>query len=45
MARKQIIGRSYAANKYRASFVSIAPMSDPRVIVAVMIDQPTGGTY
>jgi cell division protein FtsI (penicillin-binding protein 3) len=43
-ARKQI-GRSYAANKYRASFVGIAPMSDPRVIVAVMIDEPTGGTY
>jgi cell division protein FtsI (penicillin-binding protein 3) len=43
-ARKQV-GRSYAANKYRASFVGIAPMSDPRVIVAVMIDEPTGGTY
>ncbi|CAH2788891.1 MAG: Cell division protein FtsI [Peptidoglycan synthetase] (EC [uncultured Caballeronia sp.] len=43
-ARKQV-GRSYAANKYRASFVGIAPMSDPRLIVAVMIDEPTGGTY
>ncbi|MFM0135151.1 peptidoglycan D,D-transpeptidase FtsI family protein [Caballeronia grimmiae] len=43
-ARKQV-GRSYAANKYRASFVGIAPMSDPRVIVAVMIDEPSGGTY
>ncbi|WP_250535070.1 penicillin-binding protein 2 [Caballeronia sp. AZ10_KS36] len=43
-ARKQI-GRSYAANKYRASFVGIAPMSDPRVIVAVMIDEPSGGAY
>ncbi|MDR5857299.1 penicillin-binding protein 2 [Caballeronia sp. LZ062] len=43
-ARKQI-GRAYAANKYRASFVGIAPMSDPRVIVAVMIDEPSGGAY
>jgi cell division protein FtsI (penicillin-binding protein 3) len=43
-ARKQI-GRSYAANKYRASFVGIAPMSDPRLIVAVMIDEPSGGAY
>ncbi|WP_250473827.1 penicillin-binding protein 2 [Caballeronia sp. GAFFF1] len=43
-ARKQV-GRSYAANKYRASFVGIAPMSDPRVIVAVMIDEPSGGAY
>ncbi|WP_175941898.1 penicillin-binding protein 2 [Caballeronia sp. BCC1704] len=43
-ARKQI-GRSYAANKYRASFVGMAPMSDPRLIVAVMIDEPSGGAY
>jgi cell division protein FtsI (penicillin-binding protein 3) len=43
-ARKQV-GRSYAANKYRASFVGMAPMSDPRVVVAVMIDEPSGGTY
>ncbi|VXB27835.1 putative peptidoglycan D,D-transpeptidase PenA [Burkholderia sp. 8Y] len=43
-ARKQI-GRAYAVNKYRASFVGIAPMSDPRVIVAVMIDEPSGGAY
>jgi cell division protein FtsI (penicillin-binding protein 3) len=43
-ARKQV-GRSYAANKYRASFVGMAPMSDPRLIVAVMIDEPSGGSY
>jgi len=43
-ARKQI-GREYAKNKYRASFVGMAPMSDPRVIVAVMIDEPSGGSY
>ncbi|MDR5817810.1 MULTISPECIES: penicillin-binding protein 2 [unclassified Caballeronia] len=43
-ARKQI-GRAYAANKYRASFVGIAPMSDPRLIVAVMIDEPGGSSY
>ena len=43
-ARKQI-GRTYAANKYRASFVGMAPMSDPQVIVAVMIDEPSAGSY
>lgn len=43
-ARKQV-GRSYAANKYRASFVGMAPMSDPKVIVAVMIDEPSDGAY
>ena len=41
-ARKQV-GRAYAKNKYRASFVGMAPMSEPRVIVAVMIDEPSGG--
>lgn len=43
-ARKQV-GRTYAADKYRASFVGMAPMSDPQVIVAVMIDEPSGGAY
>jgi cell division protein FtsI (penicillin-binding protein 3) len=43
-ARKQV-GRAYAKNKYRASFVGMAPMSAPRVIVAVMIDEPSTGSY
>jgi cell division protein FtsI (penicillin-binding protein 3) len=43
-ARKQV-GRAYAKNKYRASFVGMAPMSSPRVIVAVMIDEPSTGSY
>jgi cell division protein FtsI (penicillin-binding protein 3) len=43
-ARKQE-GRAYAKNKYRASFVGMAPMSAPRVIVEVMIDEPSTGSY
>jgi len=31
--------------KYVASFVGFAPASDPRLIVAVMIDEPAGGMY
>lgn len=31
--------------KYVASFVGFAPVSDPRLIVAVMIDEPVGGYY
>lgn len=31
--------------KYVASFVGFAPASDPRLIVAVMIDEPQGGYY
>ena len=31
--------------KYVSSFVGMAPMSDPRIIVAVMIDEPSSGKY
>jgi cell division protein FtsI (penicillin-binding protein 3) len=31
--------------KYVASFVGIAPISHPRIIVAVMIDEPHGGHF
>ncbi|NCS65583.1 MAG: cell division protein [Hydrogenophilales bacterium CG03_land_8_20_14_0_80_62_28] len=43
-AHKAVAG-GYSANKYIASFVGMAPMSDPRVVVAVMIDEPTGKEY
>jgi cell division protein FtsI (penicillin-binding protein 3) len=32
-------------NKYVASFVGMAPMSNPRLIVAVMLDEPSGSYY
>ncbi len=37
-------GGSYT-NKYVASFVGFAPVSDPRLIVAVMVDEPAAGKY
>ncbi|MEY4755049.1 MAG: hypothetical protein RJA44_2724 [Pseudomonadota bacterium] len=37
-------GRSYT-NKYRAWFVGIAPINRPRVVVAVMVDEPSNGRY
>ncbi len=43
-ARKQE-GRGYAGNKYRAWFVGIAPISQPRIVVAVMVDEPGTGVY
>lgn len=43
-ARKQV-GKSYAAGKYRAWFTGIAPIDKPRIIVAVMVDEPTAGSY
>ena len=33
------------ADKYVASFVGMAPASDPRLIVAVMIDEPSAGLH
>jgi cell division protein FtsI (penicillin-binding protein 3) len=35
----------YAATKYVSSFVGFAPVSNPRVVVAVMIDEPSAGQY
>jgi cell division protein FtsI (penicillin-binding protein 3) len=32
-------------NKYVASFVGLAPASDPRIIIAVMIDEPSAGKH
>lgn len=43
-AHKLIDGR-YARDKYVSSFVGFAPASDPRLIIAVMIDEPSDGKY
>ncbi|HEY8622376.1 MAG TPA: penicillin-binding protein 2 [Casimicrobiaceae bacterium] len=32
-------------NKYVSSFVGFAPASNPRLVIAVMIDEPAGGQY
>jgi cell division protein FtsI (penicillin-binding protein 3) len=37
-------GRGYG-NKYVSSFIGLAPASNPRLIVAVMIDEPSAGVY
>jgi cell division protein FtsI (penicillin-binding protein 3) len=38
-------GRGYAAHRYVSSFVGFAPVSNPRLIVAVMIDEPGTSQY
>ena len=46
-AYKQI-GKGYGSagnRKYRGWFVGMAPIEQPRVIVAVMIDEPSAGQY
>ncbi len=43
-AHKAIDGH-YSPDRYIASFVGMAPASDPRLIIAVMIDEPSGAAY
>ena len=43
-ARKLVDGR-YAADKHIGLFVGFAPATRPRLIVAVMVDEPKGGSY
>jgi cell division protein FtsI (penicillin-binding protein 3) len=43
-AHKQENG-AYAPDKYLASFVGLAPVSAPRLVVAVMIDEPAAGQH
>ena len=46
-AYKQI-GKGYGSDKnrkYRGWFVGMAPIDSPRIVVAVMIDEPSNGKY
>jgi cell division protein FtsI (penicillin-binding protein 3) len=38
-------GNAYVSNKYRAWFVGMAPIDQPRIVVAVMVDEPSSGVY
>lgn len=43
-ARKIVDGK-YSTQRYRSSFVGIAPVSNPRIVVAISIDEPQSGVY
>jgi cell division protein FtsI (penicillin-binding protein 3) len=43
-AQKLVNGR-YSQTKYIGSFAGIAPMSNPRFIIAVMVDEPSGAVH
>ncbi len=39
-AQTHVKGEGYDKTRHRAWFVGLAPLSDPRVVVAVMVDEP-----
>jgi cell division protein FtsI (penicillin-binding protein 3) len=41
----KVVGGQYAKNRYVPSFVGFAPVSDPRIIIAVMLDEPSNGKH
>ncbi|TAM83732.1 MAG: penicillin-binding protein 2 [Candidimonas sp.] len=42
---RQIVDGRYSKSLYRGSFVGFAPVSHPRIVVAVTVDQPTVNGY
>ena len=42
---RKIVNGKYSKSDYRSSFVGFAPVSDPRIVVAVSIDEPRAGAY
>jgi cell division protein FtsI (penicillin-binding protein 3) len=41
----KLIGATYASDRYVSSFVGFAPASNPRLVIAVMLDEPGGKSY
>lgn len=39
----KVVAGGYSDDQYRAVFVGIAPISDPRLVTVVVIDEPQGG--
>jgi len=42
---KKSVAGGYAENKYLAVFAGMAPASDPRLVMVVMVDEPSNGKY
>jgi cell division protein FtsI (penicillin-binding protein 3) len=41
----KLVDGVYSPNRYLSSFVGFAPVSNPRLVIAVMIDEPGAGDY
>ena len=42
---KKATAGGYSSNRYFAVFVGMVPASDPRLVIAVMVDEPSAGPY
>lgn len=42
---KKATGRGYAEGKYQSVFAGMAPISQPRFVMVVMVDEPRGESY
>jgi len=42
---KKAVAGGYADDRYFAVFVGLAPASNPRFVIAVMVDEPSAGKY
>jgi cell division protein FtsI (penicillin-binding protein 3) len=42
---RKLVGREYSEQKYRSFFVGMSPIYQPRLVVAVMVDEPAKGVY
>ncbi len=42
---QKVVDGTYSESQYIASFVGFAPAADPRLLVAVIVDDPKGGDY
>ena len=42
---RKVIDKGYAEDRYVSLFAGIAPMSRPRLVIVVMVDDPTGEHY
>src|SRR3546814_2363771 len=42
---RQIVNGKYSTSLYRGSFVGFAPVSNPRIVVAITIDEPNSNGY
>ncbi len=40
-----VVGNHYSSTEYIASFIGFVPVSHPRLLVAVMVDEPQGAIY